>query len=283
MNVLGPRAFTAPSGAAVWRHVLVKSVKDFGADDIPTVAAGVTFYSLLAIFPGLSAMVSLYGLFADAGDAHKVITGFAEIVPSGAVSVIGDELTRLTRAPRASLGLAFAISLAVSVYSANAGMKALMGGLAVAYEERRRRGFIALNLVSLAFTFGAVVSAAAVVAIVTSLPTWMKVLSLGVDPSLAQWPVLLAALIAGLSVLYQFGPGRSIWCHWITPGNILASLAWVAMSALFTWYVAHFGRFDRTFGSLGAVAGFMTWIWLSVMVVLFGAELNAAREQALER
>jgi len=248
--------------------VVAKTLRDFGLDRIPTISAGVTFYALLAIFPAISATVSLYGLFADVAATQKAIHGLRGIIPEGAVSVIGDELARLISAPHGSLGFAFVVSMAISLWSANAGFKALLSALTQAYEERETRGFIRFTLVSLAFTVAAVALASAAVAVSA------------VAPPLLEWPVLLLALFGGISLLYRYGPNRTQRAHWITPGNLLASVAWVAMSAGFSWYVAHWGSFDRTFGSLGAVAGFMTWIWLSVMVILFGAELNAAFEKA---
>ena len=257
------------SGHAVsLAEVVARSLRGFGADRIPTIAAGVTFYALLSIFPAISATVSLYGLFADAGATEKAIRSLAGLIPEGAISVIDDELGRLIRTPQTSLGAAFAVSLAVSLWSANAGFKALLSGLTLAYEEPERRGFVHFTLVSLGFTAGAVVMAAAAVAATVALAQEIRL------------PVLLLALIGALSLLYRFGPDRDRRAHWITPGNLLAALTWMAMSSGFSWYVAHFGHFNRTFGSLGAVAGFMTWIWLSVMVILFGAELNAACEKA---
>jgi membrane protein len=206
----------------------------------------------------------------------------AGLVPGGAIAVIGDELTRLTQTSHNALGLAFAVSLAVSIWSANAGMKALIEALNVAYDAAERRGFIRLTLLSLAFTLGAIALAAAGLAFAAATPGLID--RLGLEGARfvtwARWPLILAVVIVAFSVLYRLGPCRpeAGW-KWITPGGVFAGLAWMATSGLFTWYVANFGHYDKTYGSLGAIVGFLTWVWLSLMVLLLGAELNREIEK----
>jgi membrane protein len=261
-----------------WPAILIKATRDFGADHIPNVAASVTFYALLAIFPALSATISLYGLFGDAGALRQAVLSLGGLLPEGAISVIGDDLQRLSLAPQGSLGLAFAVSLVISLYSANAGMKALLNGLTVAYEQPEARGFFRLYLVSSAFTLASIVLAAVAVGLAIEAPAMLAAVGLrtGGVLSVLRWPILLLALMGVLSLLYRYGPDRAEEGHRTTPGSLFAAVAWMVMSVAFSWYAAHFGHFNKTFGSLGAVAGFMTWSWLSVMVVLFGAELNGA-------
>jgi membrane protein len=187
-------------------------------------------------------------------------------------------MARLAAAPHSRLGVAFATSLILSLWSSNAGIKSLIAGLNVAYEETERRKFLQLNLVSLSFTAARVILALAGAA----LPALIAKVGLqgSLSVSLLQWPLLLLVIVAVLSVLYQYAPCRAHarW-RWITPGSAFAALAWVLVSVLFTLYVANFGHYDKTYGSLGAVVGFMTWIWLSLTVVLLGAELNSELEQ----
>ncbi len=263
-----------------WTRALIAAVREFMADDMPSVCAGVTFYTLLALFPALSAIVSLYGLVADVQDARAQILALSGLIPEGAVRVLGDEMLRLARAEHGGLTLAFSISLAVSVYSANAGMRALLRALTVAYEEQETRGFLRMNLVSLAFTVGGTLLAVGALIVVVAAPAGLEKVGLKnvAMLDLLRWPVMLLGLLVSLSVLYGLGPNRPTRWRLLSPGNVVAALGWTAMSLAFSWYVANFGHFDRTFGSLGAVAGFMTWIWLSLMVVMFGAELNAAFE-----
>jgi membrane protein len=265
-----------------WLDVLKASGRSFLDDRIPSAAASVTFYFLLALFPALSAFVSLYGLIADVHTVQKQITDLGALMPGGAISVIGDELTRLISADQGALGLAFIVSLLVSIWSANAGVKALIEGLNVAYEAHERRGFIKLTLVSLAFTVGLIVAAIAGMAALAAAPSLLEWIGLpglaGLSP--LRWPVLLVGVAIFFAALYRFAPCRPAahW-RWITPGSCVAALGWVAVSALFSWYVSDFGHYNKTYGSLGAMVGFLTWVWLSTMVLLFGAELNSAAEK----
>jgi len=264
-----------------WRRIAMRTFKEFNDDNIPSVAAGATFYSLLALFPALGAFVSLYGLIANAGDAQRQIVALAGLLPGGAVSVLSGQVTRLAAVPHARLGLAFAFGLLVSLWSSNAGVKGLISGLNTAYEQKERRNFLTLNAVSLAFTLGGIALSIAATAAVVAAPETLSRLGLKTlaGMSLLRWPVLLVVVTGMFSLLYRYGPCRTLarW-RWITPGGLVAALAWMLMSAMFSWYVADFGHYDRTYGSLGAMIGFMTWIWLSLMVVLLGAELNAEIE-----
>ena len=269
-----------------WRRAVAGSVRAFGTDRIALAAAGVTFYSLLSLFPALSALVSLVGLVADPADMQRQVQSLSGLLPAGALSVISGELTELAARGHGALGLAFAVSLAISIWSANSGAKALIDSLNAAYEAKETRGFVALTLLSLAFTLGAMLAAAAVLGIVAATPMALGALGLAGLAGLAgwRWPLMLIAALLAFSTLYRWAPARphARW-RWITPGGAAAAAAWVAVSALFSWYVGHFGSYDRTYGSLGAIVGFLTWIWLSLQVLLYGAELNSAIEKEAAR
>ena len=260
-----------------WLEALRFSVRAFSHDRIPAVAASVTFYFLLALFPALSVFVSLYGLIASVADAERQVSAMSGMLPGGAISIIGDELTRLAATNHGALGLAFAVSLLVSIWSANAGVKALIEGLNIAYEVRERRGFLKLTLVSLALTAGMIFAAVFGVVLLAAAPSVLARSGLhglaGLGP--LRWPILLTAAGVFFSLLYRFAPcrPRARW-RWITPGGCVAAVGWVVISGLFSWYVSNFGHYDRTYGSLGAIVGFLTWVWLSTMVLLYGAELN---------
>ncbi|HEX4741201.1 MAG TPA: YihY/virulence factor BrkB family protein [Caulobacteraceae bacterium] len=265
-----------------WMDALGHTIREFTQDRVLAVAAGAAFYALLALFPALAAFVSLYGLMANVDEARKQLLSLSNVLPGGAISVLSQQLTRLGSSGHASLGLAFVGGLLISIISSNAGMKALIGGLNVAYEEREKRNFLKLNAVSLAFTLGSIVFSVIAIAAVVAAPELLRRLGLGPTAgpvTLLKWPLLLVVVMAGCSVLYRYGPSRehARW-RWITPGGIAAAVGWLVMSLLFSWYVSNFGNYDRTYGSLGAVIGFMTWIWLSLIVVLFGAELNSELE-----
>ncbi len=272
----------AHSPAEGWKQIFLRSVRAFSADQIPAWAGGVTFFCLLAVFPALSVFASLYGLFGDTNQAREQIVGLSGLLPGGAVSVLGDQLRLLSKMNHGSLGIAFAAGLLFSVWSSNAGVKSLFAGLNAAYEEKERRGFIRLNLVSLAFTFGLVLFAILAIATIAAAPATLSLVGLGWLSKFAflRWPLILVVVGAVFSLLYRFGPSKSFgrW-RWITPGSIAAAIGWLVMSLGFSWYVANFGNFNKTYGALGGVVGFMTWIWLSAMIVLYGAELNAEIER----
>jgi membrane protein len=258
-----------------WGKILWETIKEFGADDISGIAGGVTFFMLLAFFPAITAFVSLYGLFANVTTAREHLSAIASMLPPAAVQFVGDEMVRIAGGRSAGLSFAFIFSLLLSIWSANSGVKSLMAALNIAYEEKEKRNFLRLNLVSLAFTASALLLALIAIGSVVVLPAIFAYL--GIAPLIAalRWPILFAILILGLAVLYRFGPSltKPQW-HWITPGSVVAALGWVAASLALSWYIEHFGHYDKTYGSLGAVIGFLMWIWIGVMVILLGAELN---------
>jgi membrane protein len=273
--------------AAGWRDIVWRTWREFNDDRILSVSASVAFYGILALFPGVAAFVSLYGLYADVGAAQKHLEALAGVVPADSLTFIGGEMIRIAATKRASLGATFGISLLLSLWSANAGIKALFEGLNVAYEEKEKRGFIRLNLVSLGFTVGMLAFLLLTMTAMVVAPLALNLLH--VDPgsrllAALRWPALLIVVIAALSVVYRFGPSREHprW-RWVTWGGVVAAFGWLGVSLLFSWYVGAFGRYNITYGSLGAVVGFMTWMWLTATVILLGAELNAEMEHQTVR
>ena len=264
-----------------WKAVVRRTLDEFTEDRIPAVAAGSTFFVLLALFPALAVFVSLYGLVGDVAGAERQIAGLAGVLPAGGVSVLSDQIERLAATPPASLGVTFLVSLLLSVWSANAGMKGLIAGLNVAYELHEKRNFLWLNLQSLGFTAVAIAFALVMMGAIVAVPEVLAFFGLEVlqGASVLRWPLLLVVSAVVLSLLYRFAPSPhgARW-RWITPGGVFAAVAWMAMSLAFSAYVGRFGHYDKTYGSLGAIVGFMTWIWLSLMVVLVGAELNSEIE-----
>jgi membrane protein len=213
-------------------------------------------------------------------------TPFSGILPGGAVDVIRDQLMRLTSQGSTSLGISFVIGIVISLWSANGGIKALFDALNAVYEEKENRSFIRLNAISMAFTIGMISFLLIAVVCVVALPIVLNYLPgfIGSVLNVARWPVLLVLVALALSMIYRYGPSRREprW-RWITWGSAFAAMAWLAASALFSWYAANFGSFNKTYGSLGAVIGFMTWMWLSVIVILIGAKLNAETEHQTAR
>lgn len=269
-----------------WKDILLRTFKEFGDDQIPLIAAGCTFYILLALFPGIGAFVALYGLFADVGDAQRHVQAMSAILPGGAISLIGDQMMRVAAAREGGLSLAFVVGVLVALWSANGAMKAVITGLNIAYEEKEKRGFFGKILIPLAFTVGFLVfvmTAIATAAVGAAIKDHLGRVA-GLAYTCLYWPLLLVGLAVGMSLLYRFGPSRSpVRWRWVSWGSAMAAVAWLGMSGGFSFYVANFGQYDKSYGALGAVIGFITWAWLSSMVLLLGAELNSEIEHQTGR
>jgi membrane protein len=271
-----------------WKDILWRTYERIGEDRLLAVAAGVVFYGLLAIFPAVTAMVSLYGLFAKASTINEHLSAVSGLLPESGMSIVHDQVNRLAAKGDAKLGFGFLIGLAIALWSANSGMKAILDALNVVYEEKEKRGFIKLTLVSLCFTLAAIAAVLLALGAVVVMPIALNNLGLHEVTDILlralRWPVLLALIIIGLAVLYRFGPSRREprW-QWISVGSVVAAVAWLAASALLSWYLAHFANYDTTYGSLGAGIGLMMWMWVSSIVILFGAELNSEIEHQTVR
>jgi membrane protein len=250
------------------------------------IAAGVVFYALLALFPAIAAIVSLYGFFADPVTINDHLRSAAAILPGGAIQVIGDEIRRIAAEPRATLSATFAVGLVVSLWSASGGVKAMFDALNVVYGVEERRGFARVNAIALAFVVAGTIFVLLAIAGVVALPVIEHFFGVSEQAKwtvvLIEWPLMFVLAALGIALLYYFGPSlpreQREW-HWITWGSAIATLAWLAASALFSYYAAHFGSYNKTYGSLGAVIGFMTWMWISVIVILIGADIDAALER----
>jgi membrane protein len=266
-----------------WKDILWRTYEEINKDRILAVAAGVTFYALLALFPAIAALVSIYGLFADPETIQDHLNSLSGVLPNGALEIIGEQVKRISSQGGGALGFAFFFGLAISLWSANAGMKAVLDALNVAYGEEEKRSFLQLNLRSLAFTLGIIAFILVAVGAIVVIPVALNLVGLGGAAewiiSLARWPVLLASIMLLLAALYRYGPSReSAQWRWISAGSIVAAVVWIVASMLFSWYVASFGSYNETYGSLGAVIGLLTWMWLSTIIVLVGAEMNAEIE-----
>lgn len=275
-------------GWAGWKDILWRTYQQVGEDRLLAISAGVVFYALLAFVPAVSAFVSLYGLFATPSSINEHLSAATGLMPSSAIELLREQVTRLAANGGTKLGLAFIVSLAFALWSANAGVKAIMDALNVVYEEDEKRGFIELNAVSLALTMGMIVTLLLSVGAVVVMPLVLNYVGIGEMShtilAAAKWPVLLIFIIVGLAILYRFGPSRTEarW-QWLSVGSVVAALTWIAGSALFSWYLENLANYNSTYGSLGAVVGMMMWMWISSIVILFGAELNSEIEHQTAR
>lgn len=257
-------------------------------DRVTMIAAGVAFFVLLATFPGIAAIVSLYSIFADPEKGGTLLAALPAVLPEQAVEIIARQIKRVAEQQGTTSGRAFIfaplLGLAILLWSTTKGIRSLFSALNVIHGTEERRGFIKLTAISLVFTVGLIAFLLFVVGVVFILPTVLNGIGLGdissMTLSLLRWPILLVVVGFSLALIYRFGSNRedAQW-RWITMGSGVASLLWVCSSILFEWVVSRFGSFDELYGSLSAVIGFMIWIWLSTIVVLFGAELDAAAER----
>jgi membrane protein len=270
------------------KDILLRVYRSIMKDRILLIAAGVTFYTLLAIFPGIAALISIFGLFADPVTIAEHLDSIVGVLPGGAIDVLRDQMTRLASQRRTALGIGFVVSLAFSIWTANSGVKALFDALNFVYEEEETRGFLKLTRVTLLVTLGIIAFVLLTLGVVVALPIVLHYVSQsGVSSFLVnfgRWPVLFVLITLALQFLYRYGPSRKEpqW-RWISWGSVIAAIMWLAASVLFSWYVANFGSYNKTYGSLGAIIGFMTWIWISIIVVLVGAKVNAEMEHQTVR
>jgi membrane protein len=267
-----------------WKDILWRTYQRTGEDRLFATAAGVVFYGLLAIFPTITALVSFYGLFANPSTISANLQTLSLMLPEGSFQIVQDQIARVSMKGNTELGATFAFGLALALWSANAGVKAIIDALNVAYEEREKRSFLRLNLMSLAFTIGGIVAVLVMVGAVVAFPLALDHIGIESESqlivSLSRWPLLLLILLMALALLYRFGPSREAarW-QWLSVGAVAAALLWIAGSALLSWYLSNFGNYSATYGSLGAAIGLMTWMWMSATIVLYGAELNSEIER----
>lgn len=253
-------------------------------DNITLIAAGVAFYALLAIFPAIAAVVSLWALLLDPATIARQIESAAAVLPPDAAGILLAQSREVAAGTSSGVGLVALVGVAVALYSASKGAGALMTSLNAVFDVPEARGFLARYAVLLALTFGLALGAVLALATVAVLPALFAVLPLpaGLGPivEVARWAVLALLAMVGMTLVYRFAPNRgpARW-RWISPGAVVATVAWLAGSAAFSIYVSSFGSYNETYGALGAVVVLLLWLWLSALVMLLGGELDAALER----
>ncbi|MBW9051238.1 YihY/virulence factor BrkB family protein [Rhizobium mesosinicum] len=265
------------------KDVFWRVVHEVSDDRVTLIAAGVTFYLLLALFPALAALVSLYGLFADPLTMSEHLGKLAMMLPPGAFDFVSDQIRSLTERRDNALGVTFFIGLAIALWSTHNGTLALFDAMNVAYEEREKRSLIRLNLIALCFTVCAIIGAIVLLALVAVMPVALSFLWLDrFQEEMAlvlRWPLLLAVVVVASMAVYRFGPSREpARLRWMTWGAVMTTFSWFFMSLGFSVYLDHFANYNATYGTLGALIGFLVWTWLSVAILVVGAELNAELE-----
>jgi membrane protein len=277
----------ADTPSARWRASIRGAKDHIGRDNVSLVAAGVAFYLFLAVFPAIAALVSLYGLLYDPVDIQRQMSNLAGLLPPAAVSLLEDQLVRMAGAEH-TLGVGFALGIALAVWGASRGMKALSSALNITYGVTERRSYVRLNAAAFVVSFGAIVFVIVALGIIIAFPIALHALGLpelsAIERELFRWVPLGVFVMIGLALLYRYAPNRKeAKFRWVSWGSVAAALLWLLVSGIFSLYIAYFGNYNVTYGSLGAAIILMLWFYWSAYAVLLGGELNAAMERRSAR
>ena len=286
MSMLG-KGRKLPSPASFrwrnWIYVLKRVLFGIGDDNLSLVAAGCAFYAMLALVPGLTVLVLVYGLVADAQHVGRHLEMLSGLVPGDVMSMLSEQMLRIADQSDANLSWGLAAALTVALWSASAATKSLLLALNIAYREHEKRNLVVFNLVGLGFTLAGIVALVTALATIVGVPAVLGVVGLGQLAEflmrILRWPLLGALVIVGLAVLYRYGPSRNTpKMRWISPGALTAMGLWLVASILFSVYVGKFADYNATFGSLGAIIVVLFWLYISVFVIILGAKLNGELE-----
>lgn len=267
-----------------WWDIARRVQKELTADNVSIIAAGLAMYALLAAFPALAAVVSIYGLFASPADIANHMQQVAPVLPREALTILQQRLINLSQHPQSTLSAGIVVGIALALWSSRQGMVALMTATNVAYNQHEQRGFFKQLFVSLAFTVGGVMGFLVVLLLGIAVPLVLSLVPLGAATqtvlSVARWLLLFAAAVVGLAIVYRFAPDRrdAQW-RWVTPGSLIAASLWLAGSVLFAVYAQNWGRYDQTYGTLGGVIVLLMWFYLSGYIIILGAEINSEMER----
>ncbi len=270
-------------GWAAWRQVLGRVWRGIATDHLSIIAAGVAFFGVLAIFPTIAALIAVYGLVADPHQVAKTLEAVRPLLPGAVFDVIAGQVGALVAAPQARLGVASVISFALVLWSARAGVSALMEGMNVVYREVDTRSIVVQYAISLALTLAIVIVAAAALLGIVAVPAALNFTEIGAVGRVLAWAtplvILGVAIVFVIGALYRYAPRRApARKRWISIGAVLATVGWLVVSLALSAYFARFPDFNKTYGSLGAIAGLLFWLYASAFVVLLGAEINAQLE-----
>ncbi len=271
-----------------WKDVALRFIGNIGENRLTSLAGAVAFFTLLSLVPALSLLVTIYRSFTDPRTIAGQLDDLTTVLPQAARDLIHEQAMRLAEQPVTTLSLTFLVSLLVAGWSANAAVKALFDALNIIYREQEKRGFLTLNLISLATTVSGVVMLAAALTVIASVPVVAALFPFAHELErmlrLVRWPCFFVVATLAIAALYWIGPSRHpARFVWVMPGAAAAALLWAGASWAFSWYVGTLGNYTATYGSLATVVVFMTWLWLSATIVLAGAEFNAELEHQTTR
>lgn len=271
-----------------WRDIMLRMKDQLQANHLSITAAGIAYFAFLAIFPGLAAVVSLYGLFADPMKVQNQLATVQSIMPYEAFVIIESQLQKIATQPQASLGLGFIGGLLLTLLTANKGVITMIEAMNIVHKIEETRNFFKLNLLSLFYTLVMILMIVISLIFIVIAPAILAFLPL---PDFVEalikylpWPFLALMIILLLNFTYCFFPNRRpVKWQWITYGSAIASGVWIMASALFSFYARNFGNFNQIYGSVGAVVVMMMWLYISAYIVLLGGTLNAEMEHLRAR
>jgi membrane protein len=265
-----------------WRAALWRVKEDISHDRISLAAAGVGFFAFLSLFPAITALLSIYGLVADPAAIAQQMDSLKGVVPPAAMQIIRKQMQSIVQGSGSALSISLIVSVLVALYSASKGANALVAALNIAYGADETRGLIKLTGVKLLMTLTAIVFVIVMFVIIglpgylqhIGLPAWLNTMI-----RIVRWLIVLVLVMAGLALVYALAPSRGRPpIQWVSPGAIAVTLVWLIASIAFSFYISHFGSYNKTYGSAAAIVILMTWFWLSAFLVLIGAAINGELE-----
>jgi membrane protein len=257
--------------------------REVQGDNVGIVAAAIAYYAMLAIFPALIMLVSLYGLLFDPADVQAQVASLSRLLPESARPLVNQFLHGLVNEPESGLSLALLLGVVGALWSASAGTLSLIRGINMAYDIDETRNFIKLRGLAVLLTLGVIVFVLVSFAVVAVLPGVLDNFGLGEIGkkliTISRWPLMALAVIAGSMILYRVAPNRKTpgW-RWLSWGSLVATVLWLGASMLFSFYASNFGNFAETYGALAGVIVLLLWFYLSAFALLVGAEVNAELE-----
>ena len=271
-----------------WLQVTKRAWAEAKSDHVPLLAGGVAFFGFLALFPAIIAMVSVYGMVSSPKDVAKQVDSFAENMPSSARRLLVEQMSQVSSNTGKALGIGLLISLVAALWSASGGAMNLIKAVNVAYDEDETRGFLKLRGTALTLTLGAIVFFLLALGLVAAVPVVLNSVGLGtvgtILAQVARWVLLVVLVTVGLALVYRVAPDRDApQMRWVSVGAAVATVLWIIGSLAFSFYVSNFGSYNKTYGTIAAVAVLMLWLYLSAYIVLLGAEINAEAEHQTMR
>jgi membrane protein len=246
------------------------------------IAAGLSFYFLLATFPALAAIISLYGIFFSPALISAQLNFLSSFLPSEALKILSDQAENIAAAGGKTLGFSLMVSILFSIYAASKGVMALISGLNLIFKRPESRSFMRIYITALILTFLLMIYFFISLAFIAGIPVIAQMFPFFVADILlwARWPALFILALIGLEIIYRYGPSfRTESRNLLSLGSFCATVLWLAASWLFSLFVLHFGRYNQIYGALGAAVILLMWFWLSAFSILLGAEINEMRKE----